>query len=189
MASLRVIACLGNPGKKYCMTWHNAGFWVADILAREAGVQFINAGLFIATVLPDGPDMIKPADYMNRSGKAIAAFLDSKDYDAAELLVVCDDINLDLGHLRLRAGGSHGGHNGLRNIIECLGTEDFTRLRIGIGPAPAATDLADFVLDRVPEKLEEQASRVAYVAADCVELFIKEGITAAQEKYNRKPVL
>lgn len=170
------------------MTWHNAGFWVADILAGEAGVQFINAGLFIATVLPDGPNLIKPADYMNRSGKAIAAFLDIKDYDAAELLVVCDDVNLDLGHLRLRARGSHGGHNGLGNIIECLGTEDFARLRIGIGPAPDSSDLADFVLDNVPEKLEEEAARMAHIAADCINLFIKEGMIAAQERYNRKPV-
>ncbi len=162
---------------------------MADILAREAGVQFTNAGLFIATVLPDGTDLIKPADYMNRSGKAIAAFLDIKDYNADELLVVCDDVNLDLGHLRLRAGGSHGGHNGLRNIIECLGTENFARLRIGIGPAPDGSDLADFVLDRVPEKLEEEASRVAHIAADCVGLFLQEGIIAAQEKHNRKPVL
>ncbi|MCK4506617.1 MAG: aminoacyl-tRNA hydrolase [Candidatus Aegiribacteria sp.] len=189
MVNCRLIACLGNPGKKYCLTWHNAGFWVADILAREAGVQFTNAGLFIATVLPDGTDLIKPADYMNRSGKAIAAFLDIKDYNADELLVVCDDVNLDLGHLRLRAGGSHGGHNGLRNIIECLGTENFARLRIGIGPAPDGSDLADFVLDRVPEKLEEEASRVAHIAADCVGLFLQEGIIAAQEKHNRKPVL
>ena len=169
------------------MTWHNAGFWVADILAREAGVQFMDAGLFIATVLPDGPDLIKPADFMNRSGKAIAAFLDIKDYDAAELLVVCDDVNLDLGHIRLRARGSHGGHNGLRDIIECLGTEDFARLRIGIGPAPDDSDLADFVLNRVPAKLEEEASLVAHTAADCIGLFIKEGIAAAQEKHNRKP--
>lgn len=171
------------------MTWHNAGFWVADILAREAGVQFINAGLFIATVLKNGSDLIKPADYMNRSGKAIAEFLDIKNYDASELLVVCDDVNLDLGHLRLRARGSHGGHNGLRNIIECLGTEDFPRLRIGIGPAPDSSDLADFVLDCVPKKLEEEASRMAHVAADCVGLYLQEGIVAAQEKFNRKPVL
>ncbi|MCD4847718.1 MAG: aminoacyl-tRNA hydrolase [Candidatus Aegiribacteria sp.] len=189
MANLRLIACLGNPGKKYCMTWHNAGFWVADILAREAGVQFIDAGLFITTVLPDGPDLIKPADYMNRSGKAIAEFLDIKNYNAAELLVICDDVNLDLGHLRLRARGSHGGHNGLRNIIECLGTENFARLRIGIGPAQDGSDLADFVLDSVPSKLEEEAARMAYVAADCVGLYLQEGIIAAQERYNRKPVL
>jgi PTH1 family peptidyl-tRNA hydrolase len=170
------------------MTWHNAGFWVADILAREAGVHFIDAGLFNVTVIPDGPDLIRPTVYMNRSGGAVAAFLDSRGYNAEELLVVCDDINLDLGRLRLRNSGSHGGHNGLKNIIESLGTEQFSRLRLGIGPAPGGADLADYVLDTVPEKLEEEASVMAHNAADCVLLYIKEGLASAQDRYNRNPV-
>ena len=168
------------------MTWHNAGFWVADILAQEAGVHFINAGLFNVTVIPDGPDLIKPTVYMNRSGRAIAAFLDNRGYNSDELLVVCDDINLEFGRLRLRSNGSHGGHNGLRSIIDSLGTEDFSRLRLGIGPPPGGKDLADYVLDTVPNKLEEDASVMAHNAADCVLLYIKEGLSTAQERYNRK---
>lgn len=185
MSAPRLVACLGNPGDKYSMTWHNAGFWVADILAREAGVHFIDAGLFKVTVIPDGPDLIKPTVYMNRSGKAVAAFLDSRGYDAEELLVVCDDTNLDPGRLRLRNSGSHGGHNGLKSIIDSLGTDQFPRLRLGIGPAPGGADLADYVLDTVPEKLEEEVSVMAHNAADCVLLYVKEGLAPAQEKYNR----
>lgn len=168
------------------MTWHNAGFWVADILVREAGIHFINAGLFNASVIPDGPDIIKPTVFMNRSGRAVAAFLDSRGYNADELLVVCDDVNLELGRLRLRDSGSHGGHNGLRNIIDSLGTESFSRLRLGIGPPPDVNDLADYVLDRVPGKLEEKASVMAHTAADCVRLYLREGLISAQERYNRK---
>lgn len=186
MSVPRLIACLGNPGDKYRMTWHNAGFWVADILALETGVHFINAGLFNAAVLPDGQDIIKPAVYMNRSGKAVAAFLDSKGYNADELLVICDDINLEFGRLRLRNSGSHGGHNGLRSIIDSLDTEQFARLRLGIGSPSTGEDLADYVLDRVPQKLEEEASVMAHKAADCVTLYLSEGLTAAQERYNRK---
>lgn len=168
------------------MTWHNAGFWVADILALEAGVHFINAGLFNAAVIPEGPDLIKPNVYMNRSGKAVAAFLDTKGYNADELLVICDDTNLELGRLRLRSSGSHGGHNGLRSIIDTLGTDQFARLRLGIGSPSAGDDLVDYVLDGVPQKLEEEASLMAHKAADCVTLFLSEGLTKAQERYNRK---
>ncbi|MCK5117702.1 MAG: aminoacyl-tRNA hydrolase [Candidatus Aegiribacteria sp.] len=186
MSVPRLVACLGNPGDKYRMTWHNAGFWVADILALEAGVHFINAGLFNASVIPDGPDLIKPTVYMNRSGRAIAAFLDSRGYNANELLVICDDINLELGRLRLRDSGSHGGHNGLRSIIDSLCTEQFSRLRLGIGSPSTGDDLADYVLDTVPEKLEEEASLMAHNAADCVTLYLREGLTSAQERYNRR---
>jgi peptidyl-tRNA hydrolase, PTH1 family len=169
------------------MTWHNAGFWVADILAREAGVHFLNAGLFNVSALPDGPDIIKPTVYMNRSGRAVAAFLNSRGYTPEELLVVCDDINLEFGRLRIRNSGSHGGHNGLRSIIESLGTENFPRLRLGIGQPPSGDDLADYVLDTVPEKLEQKTSLMAHEAADSVLLFLKEGLSAAQDRYNRKP--
>jgi len=184
----RLVACLGNPGDKYSMTWHNAGFWVADILAREAGVHFRNAGLFNVTAIPDGPDLMKPTVYMNRSGQAVAAFLDSRNYSAEELLVVCDDVNLDLGRLRLRARGSHGGHNGLKSIIESLDTDQFPRLRLGIGAAPDGNDLADYVLDTVPARFEEEASLMAHNAADCIALCVSEGLSSAQERYNRKPL-
>lgn len=182
----RVIACLGNPGIKYGMTWHNAGFWVADILAREAGVRLVDAGLFLVGVLPGDVHLIKPNGFMNRSGTAVSQFLDAVGHSAEELLVVCDDVNLDLGWLRLRASGSAGGHNGLGDIISSLGTEDFSRLRLGVGPFPGG-ELADFVLSRVPKTSEEEASLMAHRAADCVTLACESGVTVAQERYNGKP--
>ncbi len=187
MHSPRVIACLGNPGKKYTMTWHNAGFWVADILSREAGVPFVDAGLFSVATIEDGLQIIKPMAYMNRSGRAVAAFMDAEGLDPSDLLVVCDDVNLQLGRLRLRGSGSSGGHNGLQDVIDRLGTNEFPRLRMGIGPAPQSVDLADFVLGRVPSDMEEEASLMAHRAADCATLFARSGISAAQEIYNRPP--
>lgn len=184
-----VVACLGNPGTRYSLTWHNAGFWVADILAREAGVRFSNAGLFLAAKLRSGVHILKPNDFMNRSGSAVAHFLDSTGLDASDLLVVCDDVRLDLGRLRLRANGGAGGHNGLADIIQRLGTEEFARLRLGVGPSPESADLADYVLSRVPARLEEESSLMAHSAADCVSLACEAGIVAAQERYNgAKPV-
>lgn len=187
MSLPRVVACLGNPGDRYRMTWHNAGFWVADILSREAGVDFTDAGIFQVASLPGGVEVIKPSVYMNRSGRAVAAFLDGTGAGAEQLLVVCDDVNLDLGRLRLRGSGSSGGHNGLLDIIGSLGTESFPRLRMGIGPAPAGADLAEHVLDRVPPDLEEQVSLMAHRAADCVLLCCSQGLPQAQEIYNRSP--
>ncbi|OPL17627.1 MAG: hypothetical protein AVO35_09360 [Candidatus Aegiribacteria sp. MLS_C] len=182
-----VVACLGNPGDRYVMTWHNAGFWVADILSRESGVRFEDAGLFQVACLPGGQFMIKPTVYMNRSGRAVNAFLGSRGLGPESLLVVCDDFNLDLGRLRLKAGGSSGGHNGLQDIIDRLGTEGFPRLRMGIGPPPTNMDTARFVLERVPPKLEDEASVMAHRAADCVSLYAEKGIMPAQEIYNRDP--
>jgi len=187
LLSFRVIACLGNPGNKYNLTWHNAGFWVADILAREAGVSFVDAGVFMVAELPTGTSVIKPTNFMNRSGSSVRAFLDGSGLLPSDLLVVCDDVNLDLGRLRLRAVGSDGGHNGLHDVIVKLGSEEFARLRMGIGPAPAAADLADYVLCRMHPRQEEESSLMAHRAADCVTLAVENGIQAAQEIYNRKP--
>jgi PTH1 family peptidyl-tRNA hydrolase len=183
----KLAACLGNPGLRYRMTRHNAGFWVADVLASEAGVSFTNAGLFEAVLLPGGPELLKPRTWMNESGTAVREFLGIRGLECGDLLVVCDDVNLPLGTLRLRGEGSHGGHNGLRDIIEKLGTEDFARLRLGVGPAPGHVDLADYVLEKVPDRLELEASLMAHRAADCVLECCREGLEVAQSVYNRKP--
>jgi PTH1 family peptidyl-tRNA hydrolase len=183
----KLVACLGNPGLRYRMTWHNAGFWVADVLASEAGVSFTDAGLFEAAGLPGGPELIKPRTWMNGSGTAVREFLGIRGWVCGDLLVVCDDVNLPLGTLRLRAEGSHGGHNGLRDVIEKLGSEEFARLRLGVGPPPEREDLADYVLGKVPGRLELEASLMAHRAADCVLACAREGLEAAQSSYNRKP--
>jgi PTH1 family peptidyl-tRNA hydrolase len=187
MARPRLALCLGNPGPKYSLTWHNAGFWVADALAREAGVSFANAGLFSAVTLPGGLEIVKPSIYMNESGRVAATLLRMRDLPPEELLVVCDDVNLALGRLRLRENGSAGGHRGLSSVIASLGTESFARLRLGVGPGPGGADLPDFVLSRVPRSLEEEAAVMACRGADCVAKAFSDGYQAAQDVYNRGP--
>lgn len=186
MEDLRLVACLGNPGMRYSLTRHNAGFWAGDILARRHGVSFRNAGLFEVARLPDGgPFLMKPMNYMNRSGKAVAALMNSRDITHLEILVISDDVNLELGRLRLRTSGSHGGHNGLRSVIAELDTSAFPRLRMGVGPAPVDEDLADFVLQKLPGSSEEEASSMAHRAADCVERILEAGYNTAQTEFNR----
>lgn len=183
-AGIRIVLCLGNPGSRYTLTWHNAGFWTGDILAREAGVAFKNAGLFQAAVLPGGIHLVKPVTYMNRSGRVAGALLKPQGLEPREMLVVCDDANLPLGVLRIRGEGSAGGQKGLQSIIDVLDTTDFPRLRMGIGPVPPGIPLSDFVLSRVPKSLEEEASVMAHRAADCVWTAIESGIPQAQSIFN-----
>lgn len=182
-----IILCLGNPGMKYSLTWHNAGFWVADILARESGVSFKRSGAFDIAYLTGGINLVKPATYMNESGRAAGAVLTARQLDPENMLVVCDDVNLPVGTLRLRASGSAGGQNGLDDIISVLGTMDFPRLRLGIGPKPQRMDLAKYVLSKVPGQKQELASVTAHRAADCVMEAVLNGIEAAQSIYNKTP--
>ena len=180
-----LVVGLGNPGSRYRLTWHNAGFWVADILASsEEALGFTDAGAFLATTHGAGFHLIKPNTFMNNSGGAVSAFVAHLDCSPGDILVVCDDVSLPLGSLRLRRSGSHGGHNGLRSIIEALGTSGFPRLRLGIGPVPDGAETRDFVLGKVPRSLREEASRMANRAADCVLLYASEGLAAAQNRYN-----
>jgi PTH1 family peptidyl-tRNA hydrolase len=179
-----IIVCLGNPGPKYALSWHNAGFWVADILAREAGVSFKRAGAFEVAYLPSDVHLVKPSTYMNESGRAVAAILNARQKDPVNMLLICDDVNLVLGSLRLRKSGSAGGQNGLKDTIDVLGTQDFPRLRLGIGPKPEQMDLAKYVLGKVPKLKQELASVMAHRAADCALEVVNNGIDAAQSIYN-----
>ncbi|MCP4647175.1 MAG: aminoacyl-tRNA hydrolase, partial [bacterium] len=163
---------------------HNAGFCVADILAREAGVSFKRSGAFEIAYLPGGIHLVKPSTYMNESGRAVGAVLTARQQDPQNMLLVCDDVNLALGTLRLRKNGSAGGQNGLKDTIEVLKTQDFPRLRIGIGPKPEKMDLAKFVLKKVPKPQQELASVMAHRAADCALEAVKNGIDSAQSVYN-----
>jgi PTH1 family peptidyl-tRNA hydrolase len=183
--SLRLVACLGNPGLRYSLTRHNAGFWAGDILARRHGVSFDNAGLFAVGRMPQGPLLMKPMNFMNRSGQAVSALMESQEIEPERILVISDDVNLELGRLRLKLGGSHGGHNGLRSVIGELGTEGFPRLRMGVGPAPPGMELAEFVLERLPRSQEEEAAFMAHRAADCVETVLDRGWRTAQTEFNR----
>lgn len=188
-AKTRLIVGLGNPGPKYASTRHNIGFDVLEILSKRhladtPRMKFEGQQTTIK-VAGSPVHLFWPLTYMNESGRAVAAAV--KFYKLApttDVLVICDDLSLPLGKLRMRARGSSGGQKGLGDILRALGTQDVARLRVGIEPAPANWDVADYVLSRF--RKDEQASiEVAKVeAADAVELWCREGIDVAMNRVN-----
>jgi len=185
---MKLVVGLGNPGRKYDGTRHNAGFDVVDALVRRHHLDWESAPAeaVIAKWRVRSALLAKPLTFMNLSGQAVGDLLRFYKIDLADGLVVVDDVNLETGRLRARPDGSAGGHNGLKSIIERLGTETFARLRVGVGRGDARRDLADHVLARFdPDEGTIVAETVAR-AADAVELFIAEGIGPVMNRYNRK---
>lgn len=186
---MKLIVGLGNPGRKFRGTRHNVGFEVVDELARRAGVAFeaAPAEALMARAGPGGPAVMlaKPLTLMNLSGVAVAELIRYFRIAAADVLVVADDANLPLGRLRARAQGSDGGHRGLRSIIERLGTEEFARLRVGVGRGDPRRDLADHVLARFDPDERESVEAAVLRAADAAEAFVTEGIAAMMNQFNR----
>lgn len=173
---LRAIVGLGNPGAQYEQTLHNAGFWFVDQLARRYGGQFRPEAKFfgeICRVQIGDQDvwLLKPGTFMNRSGRAVSALLNFYKISMAEMLVVHDEIDLPPGDTRLKVGGGHGGHNGLRDIIPAVG-KDFTRLRVGVGHPGHKDKVADYVLGRASraaqEAIEASLDRAEGVIEDVV---------------------
>lgn len=183
---MKVLVGLGNPGKKYVGTRHNVGFDVVDRLAQGPG-----AGRFqnrfhaeMAEMMEDGAKvlLVKPETFMNLSGRSVRQVMDFYQVPVEDLLVVCDDFNLPLGKLRFRARGTHGGHNGLRDIQAHLGTTDYSRLRIGVGTP--GEEVVDYVLGRFkPSEIAviEEAEQLAVQAAA---LWIRQGIEVCMNQYN-----
>jgi PTH1 family peptidyl-tRNA hydrolase len=166
-ASIRLVAGLGNPGREYVHTRHNAGFWFADVLAERLGARFGHEGRFVSEVARSGDVRIaKPQTFMNASGHAVAQLSRFFGIDAAQILVVHDELDLPPGEARLKLGGGVAGHNGLRDIRAALGTADFWRLRLGIGhPRDSALPqqaVVDYVLK--PPRIEEMEAIVAAIA-------------------------
>ena len=152
---MKIIVGLGNPGRRYEATPHNLGFEAVDELARRWALDWRlreRDRMFLAEGRAGGEAvaLIKPVTFMNLSGEAVAPFVRQKELGDEGLLVVTDDVNLPIGRIRLRPSGSHGGHNGLRSMIERLGHSEFGRLRIGIQPTWPVDDLVAFVLQRLP---------------------------------------
>lgn len=186
-----LILGLGNPGRRYEATRHNFGFFVVDALAAEAGTGWQDGPG--STLL--GPVLIgeakgylaKPMTFMNRSGIAASALLDRLEGPPMDrLLVVADDLDLSLGSLRFRRGGGNGGHNGLRSLIEELGTREFPRLRLGIGRPPRDTreDVIDYVLEPFDAEEGVRVKEVVDRAMDGVRSFVKDGIDVAMNRFN-----
>lgn len=187
---MKLIACLGNPGRKYDGTRHNVGFEVADLLAERSGSawEWAPRGIeaLVARTRTGGVLIARPMTFMNASGPAIAGLLHFYKIEVPDLLVVVDDVNLDLGRLRARAAGSAGGHNGLRSVIDAVGGEEFARLRIGVGRGDQRRDLADHVLARFDAAERPVVAEAVGRAADAAELFGAEGIGPVMNRYNRK---
>jgi PTH1 family peptidyl-tRNA hydrolase len=164
--SIRLVVGLGNPGREYAATRHNAGYWYADALAARLGTSFVSEGRFhgLLAKSDSGVRMLKPSTYMNLSGRAVSAAMRFFDIRVDELLVVHDELDLKAGDAKLKQGGGHAGHNGLRDVVAQLGTAEFWRLRIGIGhPRDSEIpqqDVADYVL-RPPLADERKAIEAA----------------------------
>ncbi len=186
---MKVICGLGNPGERYRLTRHNVGFRVVDLLADRWGLTGqggVEAGAGLLEVYRPEPIgkvlMVKPLKYMNLSGGPLRAALRQTDVDVAtEVLVVADDIDLPLGRVRLRRSGSAGGHNGLRDIISTFGTNEFNRLRIGVG---RAGEVMDHVLTTFKPVEQELAGEMVAIGADAAERWLLHGIDEAMNAFN-----
>ena len=184
---MKVIVGLGNPGPKYAGTRHNVGFDVVDYLAAGPGCSPFREKFeaFVAE-LKEGDEtvlLVKPLTFMNLSGRSVRAILDFYKLPLEQLLVVCDDFNLPLGKLRIRTKGSHGGQNGLRNIQEQLGTDEYTRLRIGVGQ-PGPGDAVDHVLSKFKPGERKAVEDAIATAAQAALTWIRQGAEAAMNRFN-----
>ncbi len=184
-----IMAGLGNPGREYEKTRHNIGFMVMDAMAvamgapwREGKYSALTAGGYIGgeRVL-----LVKPQTYMNRSGESLRQLIDYYKEDAGQrLIVVCDEISLPPGALRLRLSGSAGGHNGLKSLIQHLGRQDFARLRMGVGEKPPQYDLADYVLGRFAKEEEALVEQAVDDAVQALEMCVLQGPQKAMNRWN-----
>ena len=185
-----LIAGLGNPTREYEKTRHNVGFEAIDILADKAGTTVTekkHKALYGKGYI-GGQKVIlaKPQTYMNLSGESIREIADFYKIEPENIIILCDDINLSEGQLRIRLKGSAGGHNGLKNIISHLGTQEFPRIRIGVGEKPRGMDLADYVLGRFPKEQQAVMEEAYRDAAEAACMMFEDGADAAMNHYNRK---
>jgi len=185
---MKVVCGLGNPGDRYRLTRHNVGYRVVDLLADrwEVSKGRVRDGAATIEVARDEPVgrvlLVKPLRFMNRSGAPVRAAVRNANADPeTDLLVAADDVDLPLGRIRLRTGGSAGGHNGLRDLIEALGTDQFARLRVGIG---RNGETVDHVLSTFSRDEEGLADEAIATAADAVERWLAEGTEAAMNAFN-----
>ncbi|MHC5077629.1 MAG: aminoacyl-tRNA hydrolase [Planctomycetota bacterium] len=183
---MRIVAGLGNPGARYAKTRHNLGFWVVDQLAREAGAAF-GSGPFPALVARtdlggERVVLVKPQTYMNRSGEAVGPLVRWYKVETDSLLVVCDDLDLPAGRIRIRRGGSAGGHKGLGSILADFGTDRIPRLRMGVDRPQGAAE--SWVLAPLGAEEEAGFQETVGTAAAAVMTWVQEGIEACMARFN-----
>ncbi len=187
-ANLKLVVGLGNIGSQYTNTRHNIGFEVVDELARRHNVRF-RAGKFkgeeaTITVVTHRVLLLKPSTYMNLSGDAVVAASRFYKIPPLQILIICDDVYLPVGKIRLRARGSDGGHNGLANVANRLSTQDFPRLRIGVGERPPEMEMIDYVLSHYLGSERPLMNDARIRAADAVETWITDGLEPAMNRWN-----
>ena len=181
---------LGNPGRNYEHTRHNAGWLVLDEFARRRNVVFRRSWrrpVQTAKAALEGAGsllLVKPTTYMNLSGTVLPAFMRPAGMTAKDLIVVTDDINLPVGRLRIRAHGSAGGHNGLKSVIAALGTEEFARIRVGVGEQKDGQSLTEHVLERMNAAERKTLAEMATRAADALECILTHGMGHAMNEFN-----
>lgn len=187
-----LIAGLGNPGPKYRKTRHNVGFMVLDLLAeRQRGSfdSFKGSSLVCSTQIAGQEVLLaKPQTYMNLSGRAVRELARFRSVPFENCLIVYDEVSLPLGSIRIRKAGSAGGHNGMRSIIETVGTQDVPRLRIGIGPDHPVDNLSKYVLGNFRFSERKPLQEVLELGVSAVEAFVAEGIDSAMRAFNSKNV-
>ena len=183
-----LIVGLGNPGASYERTRHNLGFMVVDLLAREAQTQVkrdeCRALIGRAIIEGQTAELAKPQTYMNLSGESVSCLLAKPDRSVDKLIVISDDLALPLGSLRLRPKGTHGGHNGLRSMIDCLKTNEFSRLRIGIMPEHPVVNTKNFVLENFSKGEAETVHDVLERSAEAIRAIISDGVEKAMARFN-----
>ena len=183
---MKLLVGLGNPGPQYRETRHNVGFWVIDELARrwQLSDAWRERDDALLVKRPGGDVLLKPLTFMNRSGYAVSRVRQFYQVEAADILVIFDEAALPLGRLRARRGGSEGGHNGLRSVLEQLGTTEVPRLRVGVGRGDQRRELADHVLSTFDADERETIQAATLRAADAGEMFLTDGIERVMSTFN-----
>ncbi len=184
-----MIVGLGNPGSEYEGSRHNAGFLVLDILCEKTGIvlnkEKFSARFGLGEIGGKRGILCKPQTFMNASGRAVRPLSDFYKLPPEKILVIYDDISLEPGHIRIRKSGSAGGHNGMKDLIACLQTQDFPRIRLGVGAKPHPDyDLADWVLSRFSPEIRPVFGAAAERAAEAAQVWVKNGTEAAMNRYN-----
>jgi PTH1 family peptidyl-tRNA hydrolase len=187
---MKMIVGLGNPGPRYARNRHNIGFQIADAFAAAHGLSFdklqFKARVGQGAFGPERVLLVKPQDYMNLSGPPVQSLASFYKVVLADILVVFDDLDLPLGKLRLRPFGGAGGHNGMRSLIQRLGSDQFPRLRVGIGRPPGQMDAADYVLENFTAAEDELMTLARAQAVQALETWLSEGLAAAMNRFNRE---
>ena len=186
---MKLIVGLGNPGREYQGTRHNVGFMVLDVLARRHGIHIRSrrnrASVGEGIIAGEKVTLAKPLTFMNLSGEAVSGLVRRYRVKPTDIIMICDDVNLPLGRLRIRAGGSAGGHKGLASVIRSLGTDDFLRIRVGIGSPER--DMVDYVLSRFGRAERGVVREAVERAADALEVCLADGIEPAMNSFNPAP--